>query len=113
LRQVVELEKSKVLTSLSAEEGLEIIANYKIDAIISDINLPGMTGVDLLELAKKKYPNIPVILMTGYSNRYTPKFAIETGADSFLNKPFKNVDLIRKLRRVIPGKFQRSCLRSE
>lgn len=109
LKQVVELEKFKVLTALSVEEGLEILENEGIDAIVSDINFPRMSGLELLEIVKKKYEKIPVILMTGFGGQYTPKFAMDAGADAFFNKPFKNTDLLRKLRQVIPSQFQRTC----
>ncbi len=109
LKQVIELEKFKVFTALSVEEGLEILEKNEIDAIISDINFPRMSGVELLEIVKEKYEKIPVILITGYSNRYTPKFAKEAGADGFFNKPFKNTDLIRKLKQVMPNHFRRAA----
>ena len=110
LKQVVELENFKVTTSLKVEDALQIVEKDKIDAIISDINFPGMTGIDLLESVKRQHDDIPVILITGYSNRYTPKFAAEAGADGFFNKPFKNTDLIRKLKQLMPNHFQRTCL---
>lgn len=110
LKQVVELENFKVITSLKVEDALQSVEENRIDAIISDINFPGMTGIDLLETVKKNHDDIPVILITGYSNRYTPKFAVEAGADGFFNKPFKNTDLIRKLKQLMPNHFQRTCL---
>jgi DNA-binding NtrC family response regulator len=108
LKNIMEIEKFKVFTALSAEEGLEILEENEIDAVVSDINFPGMSGVELMGIVKEKYEKIPVILITGYSHRYTPKFAKEAGADGFFNKPFKNTDLIRKLKQVMPNHFMRT-----
>ena len=108
IRQIIEMEKFKALTALSVEEGLEILEKHEIDAVVSDINLPGMTGVDLLYSVKENHSETPVILITGFSKHYTPKFAMDLGASGFFYKPFKNVDLIRKLKQVMPNHFQRS-----
>ena len=109
LKQVVELENFNALTSLSAEDALKVVEKKKVDAIVTDINFPGMTGVELMKIIKGQYDTIPVILITGFSNRYTPKFAIEAGADGFFNKPFKNADLVRKLKQLLPDHFQRTA----
>ena len=107
IRQIVEMEKFKAITALSVEEGLEILKQQSVDAVVSDINLPGMTGVDLLKSVQENHKDLPVILITGFSKHYTPKFAMDLGASGFFYKPFKNVDLIRKLKQVMPNHFQR------
>jgi DNA-binding response OmpR family regulator len=108
LKQIIELNNFGVFTALSAEEGLDILDRSYIHAIVSDIILPGMTGVELMAVVKEKRRDLPVILITGHSGRFTPKYVMESGADGYFTKPFNTMDLIRKLKQIMPNYFQRS-----
>jgi CheY-like chemotaxis protein len=55
--------------------------------ILSDINMPGMTGFELLPLAKAARPDVPVIMITAYGDAETKRKALETGAEALLTKP--------------------------
>ena len=55
--------------------------------ILSDINMPGMTGLELLPLAKAARPDVPVIMITAYGDAETKRKALETGAEALLTKP--------------------------
>ena len=55
--------------------------------ILSDINMPGMSGLELLPLAKAARPDVPVIMITAYGDAETKRKALETGAESLLTKP--------------------------
>ena len=55
--------------------------------ILSDINMPGMSGLDLLKEIKSSYPELPVMMVTAYGDDDNYKKAMEYGADGFLNKP--------------------------
>jgi CheY-like chemotaxis protein len=55
--------------------------------ILSDINMPGMTGLDLLPQAKALRPDVPVIMITAYGDADTKRTALERGADALLTKP--------------------------
>ena len=55
--------------------------------ILSDINMPGMTGLDLLPQAKTLRPDVPVIMITAYGDAETRRTALERGADALLTKP--------------------------
>ena len=57
-----------------------------------------MSGIKLLIKVKENYPNIPVILMTGQRLDFTKEEAIDSGADDYITKPFKNVEIIDKIR---------------
>lgn len=98
---VLELEGFLVKTVESGNEALEFLEKEnRVDAVVSDILMPGITGMELLVAIKKKY-RLPVILMTGFSGRYSPQEAIASGADGFFSKPFKNFALVSELRRVL------------
>jgi CheY-like chemotaxis protein len=55
--------------------------------ILSDINMPGMSGLELLPLAKAARPDVPVIMITAYGDAETKRRALENGAEALLTKP--------------------------
>jgi CheY-like chemotaxis protein len=74
----------------SAPEALQKIVNAGDAALIlilSDINMPGMTGLELLPKAKALRPDVPVIMITAYGDTETKRKALEGGADTLLTKP--------------------------
>jgi DNA-binding NtrC family response regulator len=77
-----------VETAASAEQALVQLAQGRIDFVISDIKLPGMTGADLIALMQERYPDIPVIAMTGYLEIDTAVRVLKCGAVDFVVKPF-------------------------
>ena len=101
IKELLEMENFKVEVSLSAEEGLKIIQNRRLHAIISDIQLPGMNGIEFLIKVKNDFPNLPVILITGYSKKIGHREAMANGADGFFEKPFHNVELVYTLRTIL------------
>lgn len=72
----------------------KIINQHKIDLIISDIRMPGGTGIDLLDIVKAKNEAAPMILITGFAD-ITTEDAFDKGAEALVNKPFKLDDLIK------------------
>ncbi len=74
----------------SGAQALEKIASAgdaSLILILSDINMPGMTGLDLLPQAKALRPDVPVIMITAYGDAETKRTALERGADALLTKP--------------------------
>src|SRR5262249_41516653 len=73
--------------------------------ILSDINMPGMTGLELLPKAKAARPDVPVIMITAYGDAETKRKALENGADALLTKP---IDFVA-LRSEIDTRLQRAA----
>lgn len=73
----------------SAPEALQILSKTRIDLVISDINMPEMSGLELLQEIKKKNQRLPVMLITGISTDSIKDRAFSQGADGFLSKPFR------------------------
>jgi CheY-like chemotaxis protein len=74
----------------SAPVALQRIAdavNQSLILILSDINMPGMSGLELLPKAKAMRPDVPVIMITAYGDANTKRKALENGADALLTKP--------------------------
>jgi CheY-like chemotaxis protein len=62
-------------------------AGVSLILILSDINMPGMSGLELLPRAKALRPDVPVIMITAYGDAETKRKALENGAESLLTKP--------------------------
>jgi CheY-like chemotaxis protein len=74
----------------SAPAALQLIgdmANVSLILILSDINMPGMTGLELLPKAKSVRPDVPVIMITAYGDAETKRKALEGGAEALFTKP--------------------------
>ena len=71
-------------------------------AILSDINMPGMDGLDLLGEIKRRYPELPVMMVTAYGDDERRRRAAELGAAEFLTKPV-DFDLLRVRLRQLPN----------
>lgn len=83
----------------TADAALEALHNEKPDAILTDVRMPGMNGLDFLSLLGKEYKNIPVIIMTAHSDLDSAVSAYQGGAFEYLPKPFdidEAVDLARR-----------------
>jgi two-component system, NtrC family, nitrogen regulation response regulator GlnG len=89
-----------VLTALAElEEGSDKNNEFGPQILVSDIRMPGGSGLDLLEKVKQKFPGLPVIIMTAYSDLDSAVSAFQGGAFEYLPKPFdvpKAVELIRR-----------------
>ena len=77
-------ESSKVL---SGKECLSALGKSSYDLVLTDLRLPDMTGIDVLREVKSRYPEVPVILMTGYGEIKTAVQAIKLGAFEYVTKP--------------------------
>jgi putative nucleotidyltransferase with HDIG domain len=72
----------------NVDEALAILGEQPVDMVISDIMMPGRSGVDLLRDLKKVDPNIAVLMVTGLSDMNTAMECIHLGADDYISKPF-------------------------
>jgi len=65
--------------------------------VMTDINMPGMTGIELLKIVKEEYPHLPVIVITAYDDAKNRMAAYRNGADDYINKPIDFIKLKQKL----------------
>jgi CheY-like chemotaxis protein len=82
--------------ALSAPHALNVIEaaeSASLILILSDINMPGMSGLELLPKAKALRPDVPVIMITAYGDAETKRKALENGAEALLTKPIDFVAL--------------------
>jgi CheY-like chemotaxis protein len=93
LKLILELQGFRVNAVTTAEEALEQFVKSRVDVIVADIGLVGMTGVELARLVKRRMPKVPVLLITGLPEKITRDMTASCGADGFLCKPFRNTDI--------------------
>jgi len=84
----------------SAEEGLAALESDRFDCLVTDIRLPGMSGIDLLKKAKALYPELYVIVITGHGSIESAVEAMKAGATEYVTKPFLNEDIVIRLERI-------------
>ena len=89
-------ENFKIETFANGSEALLALNSEKPDLIITDIKMPGLTGIDLLKIVAEKYPDLPTIVMTAHADIDNALSAYKGGAFEYLSKPF-DVDTIRSL----------------
>jgi DNA-binding NtrC family response regulator len=100
LQEALSLDGYEVITYTSATEALkQNLSQY--DLLMSDIRMPGMDGLQFLGRVQKKWPNLPVILMTAYGSLETTMEAISLGAWDYISKPFSPEDCRAIVKKVL------------
>lgn len=106
LKRVFKPEGYVVLTAESGKEAVGVLENVDVDLILSDIKMPHMTGVELLEVVSVKWPDIVRILMTGYADIESTIEAINKGhIYSYISKPWDDNDVIVRVRNALQMKL--------
>jgi len=95
----------------SADEGLLALAEMDFDVVVTDVNMPQMTGVELCQRIVANREDIPVVVMTAFGSMETAVLAIRAGAYDFVTKPFETDDLALTLDRAIKHKALREEVR--
>lgn len=93
-------EGHSIKTSIDGNEGLKAIKNDSYDVVISDLNLPGISGLEILEYSKKKNPRCEFIIMTAYASVETAIEALKKGAYDYITKPFHPDELVTMINHI-------------
>jgi len=83
----------QVFKALSAEEALDKMGTETIDIVLTDLMMPEMDGLEFMQAVKKKNPDIPIIMITGYATINTALQAMQLGAFDYVAKPFTKSEL--------------------
>jgi len=105
-----------VVEAASGEEALERLAEFAFDIVITDLRLPGIDGGEVLEAAVELYPDIIVIIVTGYGTVKDAVNAIKRGVADFITKPFQFEELLHVLNSALEQrrlKSENAYLRSQ
>jgi len=98
--QTLTMAGYEALEAENAEAALSILDNHKLSLIISDVQMPGMHGDELLKLAKRRSPETPFVLVTAYGNVTKAVEAMQAGAADYILKPFEAEVLIEMVDRL-------------
>ena len=90
----------EVETAASGEAGLEVAARSRPDAVVLDLGLPGMEGLDVLR-ALRAWTDVPVIVLSARDSQPTKVDALDAGADDYVTKPFGMDELLARLRAAL------------
>ena len=95
LQKILERESLRVLTAGSGGEALDIIRREAVWVLLTDLMMPGMSGMDLLRASKSVAPETETVLMTAYGTVENAVEAMKQGAYDFVTKPIKRAHLVR------------------
>jgi DNA-binding NtrC family response regulator len=116
IRQVLEGRFSAVgfdvSCASSGDFALDILRQQKVDLVVSDVKMPGMTGDGLLQEIQKRWPGLPVIMLTAYGSIPHAVQAVKQGASEYLTKPFKGQELIKTAEKLMQASSVQSGGRS-
>ncbi|MBD6620497.1 response regulator [Komarekiella sp. 'clone 1'] len=99
-RRELKENQIKLYFAFSAEEALERLQSKLINCpilIVTDINMPGMNGLEMLKIIKDNYPNLKVIIITAYDDEHNYLTAKKYGADDYITKPIEFDKLKEKI----------------
>jgi two-component system response regulator HydG len=99
VRILLKNEGFEVSTAQGGRAGLDALQK-KPDIVLSDIRMPGVSGIEILQAARQQDPDLPVILMTAQAELRTAIQAVNEGAFHYIQKPFGNDDLVAICRRA-------------
>jgi len=91
----------EVVTALGGPEGLETFEEDSPDLVLTDVRMPRMDGVELLQEIRDRSPDTPVVLMTAQASLKSAIQAVNLGATHYIQKPFENEELLAVLRRSL------------
>ena len=108
LTEILTEEGYAVTTASDGEQAVELLERQTFDLVITDLQMPGLDGTEVLRAAKRIDPTYPVIMITGYPSKETVARSVREEAADYITKPF-NVQVVRDtvakfiVRRTAPG----------
>ncbi|MFP3977944.1 sigma-54-dependent transcriptional regulator [Marinobacter sp. KMM 10035] len=104
----LELAKFRVREASNAHEALARLAEAPVDMVVSDVNMPGLSGHELLGEVQRLYPGLPMMLITAYGQISHAVSAMQSGAVDYLVKPFEPKVLVDAVTKVVGGSRSKS-----
>ncbi len=101
LAELLRDEHFEVFTAENGKKALEIVRTSDLDLVLTDMQMPVMSGMELLKEVKALNPDLPVIMITAHGQVEKAVAAMRTGAFNYLTKPFKNDELIANITKAV------------
>ncbi|HXX65845.1 MAG TPA: sigma-54 dependent transcriptional regulator [Polyangiaceae bacterium] len=100
LEKIFAREGVRVLSALDAKRALELLRSHRVHVVLTDLMMPGTTGLELLRAIKQVAPDVEVVLMTAYGSVEVAVNAMRDGAYDFVEKPLKRVSIVKSVRKA-------------
>lgn len=101
LSELLRDEGYEVFTAPNGKEGLAIVQEVDLDLVITDMQMPGMDGLQLLDKIKEGNEHLPVIMITAFAEVEKAVAAMQAGAYNYLSKPFSNDELLINVNKAV------------
>ncbi len=108
LKETLEKEGFNVLTAHNVDTALPLIDQQDLDVIVTDLKMPGKSGMDLLAFCHARKPAVPVIMITAFGDVEVAVMAMKKGAYDFITKPFDENELLNVIEK---GFCQALCVK--
>lgn len=90
-----------IVEAARGEEALALVRTAQFDAVLLDINMPGMGGIDVCRVMRKTSPRLPILMLTVQGGEDRKVEALDAGADDYITKPFQLRELTARLRAAV------------
>ena len=101
LQEMLEVFDYDSIRASDGQEALEVVEQGEVSLIITDMRMPNMTGLELLQKVKEKHPKLPVVLISGYSVGLVEDEVGDVKPDGFLGKPLLMSDVEKMLNTLL------------
>ena len=98
-------EETRVVGVADADKAIGVLENEDIDMMILDLMLPGTTGQAFLPVVRRRFPTVPVVILSALDDADTVSRAMKDGASGFVSKSGSSTELLKALREVLSGKI--------
>src|SRR3954468_5945441 len=100
LEKIFLKENMRVLVANDAKHALDQVRNHRVQVVLTDLMMPGTTGLELLRAIKQVQPEVEVVLMTAYGSVEAAVSAMREGAYDFVEKPLKRMTIVKSVRKA-------------
>jgi two-component system response regulator HydG len=101
MERILAREGYRVVHAESGREAMQLLRDERVDLVLTDLKMPGMSGLDLLKAARKVDPDLEVVVMTAYGTVETAVEAMKEGAYDFVSKPLRRLELVTTLKKAL------------
>ncbi len=95
------VDQLSVLTAPSGEEAVDILGSSAVDLLVTDLKMPGMNGLELLEYMKQHFPSVPCIVMTAFNTPEIERKLRELGPFQAIEKPIGFGELVQSISNIL------------
>ncbi len=100
LEKIFQKEGFRVLTAANGRDALDVCRAQRVHVVLSDLMMPGMSGIDLTRALRTVAPDVEVVMMTAYGTVETAVEAMKEGAYDFVEKPLKRLQIVKTVRKA-------------